>query len=321
MKKHKHALMRDRVDSANFHVGIELELKAPCDGQGWHDDVACHESHEDYIRHDSGEEILRNHLCLSREEARSVAPYFDREQWIGDYMSDFSCDDVHCPHYSASGDSVREQLRDELKRLTGNASFKVVEDGSIETDGEITDAEVCWNYYASKDTIKDNEKILNYLRSEGCEFDESCGLHINLNNYLNVERPSQSIPTRELSFLFKLVAPSREESNYCNTRAISADHKYSMIYHQGDRLEFRFFSPTLNHEKLNAYVSVAHFVYKRLAGKNCKLPKKLKQYLIKKMVEVNDLDTEYANETIQEIESIKPIQAYQNSNSEESLAS
>ena len=309
MKKTKAQLRADTVHSESFHIGIELELTAPCNGTGEHNDSDCLDAYAETLSDQSHRDILQDHFGLTSSEARELQNYFNRDSWQEDQIINHSCDDDECPYTDGeSGDSVRSDLRERLRYMTGNSSFKVVEDGSIDTSDDTTDAEVCWNYFASKDTIKDNAKILKYLKDYGCDFDESCGLHINVNNYLKVPTLSASIPTSALEFLFKVVAPSREESSYCNLYSISSDHKYSMIYHQTDRLEFRFFSPTLNAEKLNAYVSLAHFVYKRLAGKKVKLPKKLKQYLDAKM-ETGGHSVEIRESTLKRIENIAPIDA------------
>jgi hypothetical protein len=142
------------------------------------------------------------------------------------------------------------------------------------------------------------------LRQLGCEFDKSCGLHINLNDYLKINKAG-SIPTAKLDFLFNFVAPSRRQSNYCNHFGISTNAKYSMIYIQNDRLEFRFFSPTLDPEKLNHYVRLAHTVYKRLCGVDTKLPKKTMNYLLDKMVNVNGVDKKVAMDSIKKVNSLK----------------
>ena len=86
---------------------------------------------------------------------------------------------------------------------------------------------------------------------------------------------------------------------------MSCDQKYSMIYNQGDRLEFRFFSPTLNGEKLNNYVALANVIYRRLAGKDAKLSKKVRDYLIHKMIFVNNLSMDIALDTINKINTLK----------------
>jgi hypothetical protein len=302
--KSKTTLRRDVVQSSGFHVGIELELRAPGNS---HDDETCsdarYESQRDYLNDLSTEMILRDYLALARNEAASVAPYFDADEWRDDYMRDWS--DDGCQGDCGYGDSgsVRDDLANELIRLTGNKSFKVVSDGSIDTDGEQVDAEVCWNYFASKETLRDNKIILDYLSDQSCDFDSSCGLHINLNNYLNVDAKTE-IPTDRLNFLFNFVAPSRRNNNYCCTAAISKDHKYSMIYEQGDRLEFRFFSPTLNADKLNHYVTLANVIYRRLAGKNAKLPKKSEAFFMDKMTKLNRVSEEVARESIARVNSL-----------------
>lgn len=312
MKKVKTDLKRDTVQSDSFHVGIELELVTPYE-ESQHDDDACRDSREesqrDYLNDESTESILRDHIGLGRSEASSIAPYFDRDQWINDYMSDWSddgCQDDECS-YGNDGSSKRNELQSDLKKLTGNTSFKVVADGSVEkSDGE-TDAEVCWNYFASKETIKDNEKIMEYLNKSDCTFNKSCGLHINLNNYLKVNNQF-NIPIRELDFLFNFVAQSRQGNSYCNKLGLGVDTKYSMIYHQGDRLEFRFFSPTLDAEKLNHYVVLANTVYKRLAGKNAKLPKKSVEYFLDKMQKINKLSLALA---VHSIECVNTMDSYE----------
>lgn len=315
-KQKKRDLSADTVHSKGFHVGIELELRAPgTEGSREHDDDACYDHREeaqrDYLESLSDSEILREYLGLGRSDADSVAPYFNTRDWISDYMSGWSddgCSDDECSYWSNNGeeDDTRYDLQSELIRLTGNNSFKVVDDASIKTDADTIAAEVCWNYYASKETLRDNEKILAHLRDKECDFNTSCGLHINLNNYLSVKCET-SIPTEKLDFLFNIVAPSRRLSTYCNNNAISGDRKYSMIYEQGDRLEFRFFSPTLEHEKLNHYVTLANVVYRRLAGKTAKLPKKCEDYFLAKMTNAG-IGTEVASETITRINSIPSIQ-------------
>lgn len=301
MKK-KSELKRDKVESTGFHVGIELELVAPCEGGSGHDDDACLESQREYFNDLGTVGILRDYECLSRDQANAIAPYFNEDAWIDSYMEGWECDG-DCS-FRGSGDDVRDEIRAELKALTGNASFKVVEDGSIHPDDDETDAEVCWNYYASKETIKDNEKILKYLTDRGCDFNKRCGLHINLNNYLNVSRDIE-ISKDDLAFLFNFVAPSRRESTYCTRSGMHGEEKYSMIYNQGDRLEFRFFSPTLDAEKLNHYVTLAHTIYKRLAGKNAKLPKRTADYLLEKMVKLNEVPKYVAMATINKVNALK----------------
>ncbi len=309
LKKKKTDLRKDSVDSQTFHVGLELELVAKGDSERTHDDDACYSSRRDMYADGSDESCLRDHFSLSRDEAQQLAPYFNRDAWVDSMMESYSCDDEDCGYHTDSADCVRENLEDGLKRLTGNASFKVVSDGSVQHDDGETDAEVCWNYFASKDTLKDNAKILAYLKSEDCAFNRSCGLHVNLNNYLNV--PATCIPTSELGFLFEFVAESRRSNTYCNKFGMSGSEKYSMIYNQGDRLEFRFFSPTMDAEKLNAYVTLANTVYRRLAGKKSKLPKKCANYLLNKMCVVNGLSVERAQAAIDRVNAILPASAYQ----------
>lgn len=299
----------ETVESNSFHVGIELELKANGEDNGGHDSDACYESQESYMSDLGAEGIMRDYMDLSRDQARSVAPYFDVSQWVSDYMQDWNCDGDCGNNTEGDGDSVRSTIETELTRLTGNASIKVVSDSSISTGSDEIDAEVCWNYYASKETIKDNAKILKYLRSNGATFDKSCGLHINLNNYLNID-DTIKIATKEFDFLFKFVASSRANSSYCRNYAMSGTEKYSMIYNQGDRLEFRFFSPTLDPVKLNHYVALANVVYRRLAGKEAKLSKKTMIYFLDKMVKVNGVSESDAIDAIKSVNSIKNAYCY-----------
>lgn len=306
MKQNKNNLRKNNVYSDNLHVGIELELGIPSDDIDTHDDLACYDNVRDYWSSLSKVEILKDHFGLSHSEADQIAPYFDSEQAIDDIMAGWSCEDIRCSYLHRGID--RDEMSRELSQLTGNNSFKVVSDSSIDVYNCV-DAEVCWNYYAHKDTIKDNAKILKWLSDQGAEFNTSCGLHINLNNYLNV--PQANIPTGELDFLFNCVAPSRRKSSYCNKYAVSHDEKYSMIYHQEDRLEFRFFSPTLDADKLKHYVILANTVYNRLAGKDKKLPKKTAEYLVNKMIATNNIDEEIAHETIRKINSIRSVASYQ----------
>jgi hypothetical protein len=80
-----------------------------------------------------------------------------------------------------------------------------------------------------------------------------------------------------------------------------------MINYQGDRFEFRFFSPTFEEKKLNHYVRLAHHIYKRLAGKNCKLPRQTSDYFIKKMTTVNRISDDIAKMTIELTNNISPL--------------
>lgn len=309
MKKNKKSsLKKDKVESNTIHVGIELETIAPLSGDGerTHDDDACYDSARDNYRNMNNMEILQEYLGLSRDNARSVENYFDSDQWVDDMMSDHCCDE-ECPFYTCDGEDDRETMQSNLIDLIGNNSFKVVSDGSISHDDDEVDAEVCWNYFMSRETKKDNFKIMEYLNKVGVRINKSCGLHINLNNYLKVDCKDFEIPTEKLDFLFNFVAPSRRESSYCNRTAISKSQKYSMIYEQGDRLEFRFFSPTLDAEKLNHYVILAHIVYKRLAGRNSKLPKKTMKYFLEKMTKVNGISESLAMESIKKVNSLKSL--------------
>jgi hypothetical protein len=302
-KKKKNDLHPDRVVSKNFHVGIELELLAPGEGSGEHDDDACASSYAENFH--SAREVLRDYFSLTADEARALEPYFNFSEWVDDYMRDWSCDDSECPYISRDENGTRDSLECELRELTENESFKVVSDSSIRTDSETVGAEVCWNYFASKETIKDNARILKFLTDNGCSFNKSCGLHINLNNYLGV--PQVKIEKEKFDFLFDFVGASRRENSFCNSYGMSANQKYSMIYHQDDRLEFRFFSPTLDAEKLNHYVTLAHTVYKRLAGIDAKLPRKSMSYFLKKMTEVNELSAERAWDSLKKVNSIKSV--------------
>ena len=307
----KDVLKPNEVRSEAFHVGIELELITPFSGDSEpeHDDEACAASFKDNFDDLTTIQLLTEYKGLSRSEASNIEAYFDRDSFINDMVSEYSCEDEDCSHWSNGANSTREHLSDELKELTGNQSFKVVSDGSVDAEsGETLDTEVCWNYYASKETIRDNEKILKYLKDNGSEFNTSCGLHINLNNYLGIDKVT--VDTSSLSFLFDFVAKSRRKSDYCNREAVGVNQKYSMIYHQGDRLEFRFFSPTLEAEKLNHYVSLANIVYRRLAGQDAKLSKKTTEYMLNKMTTVNGLSKERALNAINQVNSILPIQSY-----------
>lgn len=304
MKKNKKDLMPDTVKSDTIHFGIELELKAKGEcGEAEHDDDACYENQFQYWR---DTDVLREHIGLTRSEAESVRPYFDEERYINDIMDGWTCDGSECGYWTRGASESRKEIETELRKLTGNNSIKVVEDGSIDTEDDETDIEVCWNFHASKDTIKDNEKILEYCKRNNFKFDTSCGLHINLNNYLKIKQCR--VERKELEFLFNLVAPSRRKSSYCGSFGIAHDEKYSMIYNQGDRLEFRFFSPTLEKEKLHHYIVTAHVIYKRLAGIDAKLPKKTAQYLLTKMMTVNKLPETVAIDTLDKLNSIEPIE-------------
>lgn len=305
----KNTLKRDRVESESFHVGIELELKADGSGERHHDDEGCLDSYLESLRSSGPADALRNYFSVGRTAADSLEDYFNFDAWLDAMAESYECNDDGCSYWSGGEDDVRETLCENLRELTGNSSFKVVSDGSIQCDGEEIDAEVCWNYFASKETVRDNAKILKHLKDAGCRFDTSCGLHINLNNYLKV--PAATIETDQLSFLFDFVAASRRNNNYCRRYGMATGEKYSMIYHQGDRLEFRFFSPTLEAEKLNMYVHLANVVYRRLAGKNAHLSRKAVAYFMKKMVEVNKLTAERAAYAIAQVNSIRPALEYQ----------
>jgi len=305
----KKSLKEDTVDSDTFHIGIELELCVNGgDGESYgesHDDEACRDSHMENL----GDEayILCHHLNLTLDQASAVECYFDRERWVEDYRDSWRCVDHNCAHKSNSGEDARAQIRERLVALTGNSSFKVIEDGSITKDSHQTDAEVCWNYFASKETVKDNTKILAFLKNEGMTFNTSCGLHINLNNYLNV--PNVVIKATDLDFLFDFVGASRRNSRFCSRFGMNSE-KYSMIHNQGGRLEFRFFSPTLEASKLNHYVTLANTVYKRLAGKESKLPKRTAQYFVEKMVKVNGLTQARAELSIARVNGILAATSY-----------
>lgn len=303
-KKNKTELRRDTVQSETFHVGIELELKAIGESDREHDDDACAESFRENLESESNMSLLTNWLGLDRSSAGSVSDYFDRDAYIEDQVQNHSCDDEYCCFQSNGATETRENIESELRSLTGNRSFKVVSDGSIYCDAGEVDAEVCWNYFASRETIKDNKKILDYLKSINCTFDESCGLHINLNNYLNI-KCKDPIETSYFDLLFNFVAPSRRTNRFCNEYGISSRTKYSMMYEQGDRIEFRFFSPTLEADKLNHYVTLANVIYKRLAGKKCKLPKKTETYFLNKMMKVNEVSHETALKSIDFVNSLK----------------
>lgn len=305
MKK-KSELKRDTVESDKFHVGIELELTIERSGDGSHDDDACQQSYRDNIENESTRSLLQNYLGMSMNSAIEVEDFVDREQLINHICDGYDCDYSDCSFNNI--DNAREDLQSELINMTGNRSFKVVEDGSINTNSDDrTDAEVCWNYFASKETLKDNEKILKHLKSIGAEFDKSCGLHINLNNYLEI--PAYEVETEKLEPLFNFVAPSRRRNEFCSRMGIGVNQKYSMIYHQRDRLEFRFFSPTLEVDKLNHYVTLANVVYNRLAGKDKKLPKKTADYFYNKMTTVNGLDPAIAKMSIEFVNKMKSIRS------------
>lgn len=309
--KHKSDLLTDEVDSETIHVGIELEFHAP-GGEREHDDSGCEESRiesqRDYLEGLSTADLLRDELGIGRDESRSVEPFINRDGLI-EHLIEFysnnvdSCDDDDCGYYSCdeSGETL-DTHADNLRELTGNNSFKVVTDSSIEHGNDRQDAEVCWNYFISRDTLADNAKIMAYLKENDFQFNKSCGLHINLNNYLNVPK-NINVPTYKMEFLFYFVAASRRSSNYCNNYGM-ANTKYSMIYNQGDRLEFRFFSPTLEANKLNHYVVLAHTVYKRLAGLKAKLPKKSERYFLNKMVAVNGLNESMAQIAIDQLNNL-----------------
>lgn len=312
--KKKSDLNRDSVQSSGFHVGIELELFSKT-ASSEHDEESCSESrrasHRDYLECMDLRELLEvcRGVTFNSDQVSALESYIDRNQIIEDEMDHFAsyseCDDSDCGYYFGLD---RRQIERDLLDITKNTSVKVVEDSSIDSPDSGSDAEVCWNYFASKETIKDNSKILGYLKDNGFSFNKSCGLHINLNNYLNI--PKIEIDTAHFDFLFNLVAPSRRKSTFCNNKAMSATQKYSMVYHQGDRLEFRFFSPTLESEKLNHYVVVAKTIYNRLAGKNSKLPKRTYSYMYNKMISVNGINETFAAATLDSVNLIKSARSY-----------
>jgi hypothetical protein len=306
-KQKKNNLRKDTVISDGFHVGIELETMIPCDSDhAEHDTDACIDSYRQSLDDEGAVGILTNYFGLDRSDARRLESYFNVDQWIDDACNDYDCGgDCGLTIPGTGGDSARRELESDLKNMTGNTSFKVVTDTSIDMDSGETDAEVCWNYYASKETIRDNEKILEHLKDIDARFNTSCGLHINLNNYLGLQCDA-NVSTRELDFLFNFVAKSRRDSSFCNRLGIGVDgQKYSMIFFQGDRLEFRFFSPTFDAEKLNHYVALANVVYKRLAGEKAGLSKKSMRYFLKKMTEKNGIPLEVAEDTLKRVNSLK----------------
>lgn len=311
MKKTKSSLSRNDVQSETLHVGIELELIAPSNGHREHDDDRCNDDRREYLRDLGPHEFIDYVLGVevTRDQANALIEHIDREAAIDRDMEVFECENDGCSHWGGDDeDSTRDCLEDQLKHEVKNSSIKVVSDGSIEKDDNETDAEVCWNYFASKETVKDNSKILAILKDKGLRFNTSCGLHINLNNYLNI--PRFEISVTQLEFLYSFVAASRKKSQYCNRAGISSVEKYSMIYHQQDRLEFRFFSPTLEPEKLNFYVHLANVVYKRLAGKDAKLSLKAQKYFLRKMIEVNgltELAAQYAIDQVNSLDSIRSL--------------
>lgn len=319
-KNKKNELRKDIVNSKSFHVGIELETFIPCESENReHDGEACYEAERDRLNDMRAMDILQDYIGLSRDNARLVESYFNHDEWVSDYMQDFCCDDECCPHYTSDsdGDYERDLLEESLIELTGNKSFKVVSDGSISHASDETDAEVCWNYFASKETLKDNARILMKLVDWGAQFNRSCGLHINLNNYLSLEMgegEGRKIPTSKLDFLFNFVAPSRRDNSYCSRYGLSDSDKYSMLYFQGDRIEFRFFSPTFDAVKLNHYVHLAHVVYKRLCGKKAKLSKKAMTYFLEKMTKVNGVSLEEAEKSIKLVNSLNSYEDIINSN-------
>lgn len=309
----KEELHPDRVRSDRLHVGIELELRAPLKRE--HQDEACEDTRRAaFIQHRLANANRREILQSFGIPAASV-PRVEHFFSLGDYVRqnaerEFDSDplegcDGECFHYTSSSESTRLWVTSELTALTHNRSFKTVRDGSVRFGSSQCDAEVCWNYPATRECVKDNEKILGWLESEGLTFNESCGLHININNYLGVRAPNH-IPTSALAFLFNFVAKSRATNQYCNRFAIAPANgtKYSMIFEQGDRLEFRFFSPTLKPEKLNFYVHLANVVYRRLAGKPARLSKKASLYFIEKMMNTNGLSRTTAEYSIHRVNNI-----------------
>ncbi len=84
-----------------------------------------------------------------------------------------------------------------------------------------------------------------------------------------------------------------------------------MLYEQGDRVEFRFFSPTLEAEKLNHYVSLANVVYRRLAGKEARLSRRSQEYFTVKMMKVNKLSLEVASASIAQVNTLPTYAALQ----------
>ena len=306
LKITKNALNPDTVKSDTFHVGIELELKMPSQS-GAGDPATCVQNQIDTMRDEleslSTNTLLQDYEGLDRSSANAVQPYFNSDKYINDYLDSYDpdvCGD--CDYCNGDSEQERDALADKLSSLTGNTSFKVVSDGSIELSFNEIDMEVCWNYAASKDMIKDNKKILDFLKTNGASYDKSCGLHINLNNYLGLTR--EHIKSRQdLLMLFNFVAGHRSASTYCNSAGL-ANEKYGMIFNQKDRLEFRFFSPTLDANLLNAYVYLANTVYKRLAGIDAKLSKRVAKYFVSRMIRYKKLTELQAWDAIQQVNSI-----------------
>jgi hypothetical protein len=154
---------------------------------------------------------------------------------------------------------------------------------------------------------------LNYLHDHAeSEFNDSCGLHINLNDYLREKSGagavSMEIPTRRFDPLWRLVAPSRRENTYCNRQAFSRSQKYSMIFAQADRWEFRFFSPTLDAVKMNHYVQLANVMYRRLNGQPAQLSVATMEYFVAKMkADPRKFTDEQIHDTLVFVNTLRPL--------------
>lgn len=168
IKNKKSKLYKDTVMSQSFHVGIELELIAANDedGEREHDYDSCssagEENYRDYLESMGAEGFLRDRVGLTISDARTIAHHYNLQAAIDTEMSqyDHECEG-DCGYYTGGVDSelIRNELTKKLRGMTGNASFKVVNDSSLDLDEDKEcAAEVCWNYFAHKETITDNTK-------------------------------------------------------------------------------------------------------------------------------------------------------------------
>lgn len=288
MKKQKQNLSQDTVESNTLHVGIELECITPAVMD--HDDYDCQSNGRANYRQEledmSCSSILRDYFNLDNADSTSLAPYFRRQTWAQHQADEYTHEcDGDCDYQHADHETTREQMQEELHELTNNPSIFVEGDGSLRPSHDETDTEVVWNYYAAKETIKDNALILNYLKRKGSRVTVDCGLHVNLNDYLKDNRPMniRALPKAQFDFLWAFVEDHRKNSSYCNREFLSFSEKYCMIFAQTDRWEFRFFGATFDAELLNQYVTLANVIYRRLHGLNAQLSKSAIQFWIRRM--------------------------------------
>lgn len=237
----------------SFWVGVEIECliegqdesSSECDTCGGSGEMSCYNCEG------------RGHLTLTDEN--------DHEYRVDCAVCDGSGNE-ECPDCdgssSCNGDSIHAKIRRALERAKiTNCSVK--QDGSLSDDDGRVGVEVTVLFDASHGFDK-LQKVCKVLNDFGAVINDTCGLHVHLDQQGKSTGESLSIGKRIgkfLPILSRLVPSSRRRNNYCKLSVSGLDgsryHAVNMTSLSKHRtIEVRLHSGTTDARKIESWVKL-----------------------------------------------------------------